>query len=351
MPATLPSVGEQGGSPGYVLISYVREDSGEVGRLQRSLQAAGIQVWRDTSDLWPGEDWRQKIRDAINNDTLVFVACFSTRSLAREKTFQNEELLLAIDQLRMRRPDVPWLIPVRLDECRIPDIDIGGGRTLNSIQYADLFSDRYDAAIARLIVTVQRILQRHSVSPREVSDSPVRRRFSRRIILTTAIAIIAVAISAATAVLIGDRHQQDLTPINTRIMNFSDWVATAAFSPNNRLMATGTGDGNHRVTLWNVMDPAQPVQVSVFSHDTDSVRTLAFSPNGQFIATASWDHTVCLWNIEDPAHPALMADITRHTNKVEAVAFSPNGHVLATGGWDHLVYLWNVTDPRDTAKS
>jgi hypothetical protein len=45
---------------------------------------------------------------------------------------QNEELILAIEQLRQRPPEEPWLIPVRFDACQIPDRDIGAGRTLNS---------------------------------------------------------------------------------------------------------------------------------------------------------------------------------------------------------------------------
>ena len=86
------------------------------------------------------------IRRAITDDALVFIACFSQRSLSRSKTFQNEELTLAIDQLRLRRPEEPWLIPVRFDECEVPDRDLGGGRTLASIQRADLFGDNYEAA-------------------------------------------------------------------------------------------------------------------------------------------------------------------------------------------------------------
>ena len=39
---------------GHVFISYVREDSAPVDRLQRALEHAGILVWRDTLDLWPG---------------------------------------------------------------------------------------------------------------------------------------------------------------------------------------------------------------------------------------------------------------------------------------------------------
>jgi hypothetical protein len=115
---------------GHVFISYVSEDSYRVDRLQRALQSAGIPVWRNTVDLWPGENWRLKIRRAISDNALVFIACFSNASLTRGKSYQNEELALAIEQLRLRSPDDPWLIPVRFDECEIPDRDIGGGSTL-----------------------------------------------------------------------------------------------------------------------------------------------------------------------------------------------------------------------------
>jgi hypothetical protein len=144
--------------PGHVFISYVREDSPNVDRLQSSLEAAGVRVWRDTSDLWPGEDWRAKIRQAISGNALVFIACFSHRSLARSKSFQNEELMLAIEQLCLRRPGDPWMIPVRFDNCEIPDMDIGGGRTLASIQRANLFGDRSDHELARLVAAVRRIM-------------------------------------------------------------------------------------------------------------------------------------------------------------------------------------------------
>jgi hypothetical protein len=98
------------------------------------------------------------IRRAITDDALVFIACFSQNSLNRGKTFQNEELALAMDQLRLRRPEEPWLIPVRFDECEIPDRDLGGGRTLASIQHADLFGDKYEVTAKRLVASILRIL-------------------------------------------------------------------------------------------------------------------------------------------------------------------------------------------------
>jgi len=143
---------------GHAFISYVREDSLHVDSLQRRLEKAGVRVWRDTADLWPGEDWRREIRQAIQEDALVFIACFSQRSIARKTSFQNEELTWAIEQLRRRRPDDPWLIPVRFSDCDIPDLDIGAGRTLGSIQRADLFGERSHEGIARLVAAVLRIL-------------------------------------------------------------------------------------------------------------------------------------------------------------------------------------------------
>jgi len=93
----------RGGLAGHAFISYVREDSRRVDELQRTLEAAGVPVWRDTADLWPGEDWRAKIRSAITDNALVFIACFSQASRACGMSYQNEELTLAIEQLRLRR--------------------------------------------------------------------------------------------------------------------------------------------------------------------------------------------------------------------------------------------------------
>lgn len=157
---TPTAAGPVGGpSPlGHAFISYVREDSADVDAVQKALEEAGIPVWRDTSSLWPGEDWRAKIRDAISSDSLVFIACFSTHSAARKRSYQNEELLLAIGQLRQRQPDDPWLIPVRFDDCDVPDYELSPGRTLASINRADLFGPDREQATRRLIEAVRRLL-------------------------------------------------------------------------------------------------------------------------------------------------------------------------------------------------
>src|SRR6266568_3862666 len=146
----------------HAFISYVHEDSGKVEMLQRALQDAGIPVWRDQDRLQPGVDWRATIRRAIEQGSLAFIACFSRQSVEREVTYQYEELTLAFGQLRQRRPGDQWFIPVRFDDCAIPDLEIGGGRTLSSIQQVDLFGHRGSEEIARLVEVVRQLRERHS---------------------------------------------------------------------------------------------------------------------------------------------------------------------------------------------
>jgi hypothetical protein len=146
------------GGVGHAFISYVTEDSERVDRIQAIIEAAGIPVWRDTENLWPGEDWRMRIREAITNDSLAFVACFSEHSEARSTSYQNEELLLAVEQFRLRPPGTSWLLPVRLSDCKLPYFDLGASRTLDSLQRLDLFGQNWDKGSARLVAGVLRIL-------------------------------------------------------------------------------------------------------------------------------------------------------------------------------------------------
>jgi len=164
---------------GHAFIAYVREDSHRVDRLQRRLEASGVPVWRDTADLWPGEDWRAKVRQAILSQALVFIACFSANSVTRSRSYQNEELVLAIEQLRVRRPDVPWLIPVRFDDCDIPDFDLGGGRSLASLQRVDLFGDEFEDGIARVVAATVRILEKHGHNAKSTNMTDRHPRRSR----------------------------------------------------------------------------------------------------------------------------------------------------------------------------
>lgn len=152
----------------HAFLSYVHEDSEAVDEIEAHLDAAGIDVWRDTKDLWPGQDWQARIRAAIRDGSLAFIACVSTTSVHKAKTFQNEELTLAVDELRLRQPGAQWLFVVRLDECEVPEFDLGGGRTLRNLHYTDYFGPKKTVNLTRLVTSVRGLLE-PAASPAQVA--------------------------------------------------------------------------------------------------------------------------------------------------------------------------------------
>ena len=126
--------------PRHVFLSYVRENAVVVDRLVNDLAARSVSVWLDRERLIPGQRWRDVIREAIRGGDL-FVACYSREYLERDRSYMNEELAVAIEELRQRQANRSWFIPVSLDGCSIPARDIGGGETLHDLQWVDLSAD------------------------------------------------------------------------------------------------------------------------------------------------------------------------------------------------------------------
>lgn len=149
----------------HVFISYVREDSDRVDGLCAVLEAAQIPYWRDRQDLGPGDAWRAEIRAAIRDGSLVFLACFSDNSRAKDKSYMNEELSLAVEELRLRPPGRVWLIPVRFDAGDVPEWDLGAGRVLSDLNYSDLFGEEHTANVVRLVTTISRLLGERRPDP------------------------------------------------------------------------------------------------------------------------------------------------------------------------------------------
>ena len=114
----------------------------------------------------------------------------------------------------------------------------------------------------------------------------------------------------------------------------TDKVWSVAFSPNGKMLASASWD--ETVRLWNVNTGRL---LHTLTGHTDDVMSVVFSPDGQTLASASWDGTIHLWN---PRNGKLKKTLSGHAGGVASVAFSPDGETLASGNTDQTIRLWNT---------
>ena len=103
-----------------IFLAHAHEDKEAIFELYNRLKKAGYKPWLDKKDLIPGQNWRSVIPEAIKESQL-FIACLSTRSIAKRGYVQNE-FKMALNQMASLPATSIYLIPVRLDECEIPNL-------------------------------------------------------------------------------------------------------------------------------------------------------------------------------------------------------------------------------------
>lgn len=129
---------------------------------------------------------------------------------------------------------------------------------------------------------------------------------------------------------IGDQSKED---------PFPDRVLALAFHPRGHLLAVGSGipsrDGS--LSFWRVSDGTREGVIEKAHLDT--ITGLAFSPDGQRIASSSTDRYLKIHEVETLE---LADQLEGHTNHVLDVAWSADGETLASAGADHVTKLWAV---------
>ena len=111
-------------------------------------------------------------------------------------------------------------------------------------------------------------------------------------------------------------------------------VNSVAFSPDGQTLASGSSD--ETVRLWDVKTGQHR---QTFRGHTREVQSVAFSPDGHLLASGGSDETVRLWDVKTGQHRQTFRG---HRHFVLSVAFSPNGQTLASGGVDGTIRLWDV---------
>lgn len=141
---------------------------------------------------------------------------------------------------------------------------------------------------------------------------------------------------------------QAITPANaaglSQLMTLGDETAVVenlAFSPDGKLLAVGTADGN--VQLWNVESGQS--QLDLAGH-SEGVTGIAFGAGGYLLAVGTGSGDVRLWDATTGDGSGFMQ---KHTGAVESLAFQKEGFLVASGALEGGVQLWDIASRAEQA--
>ena len=111
-------------------------------------------------------------------------------------------------------------------------------------------------------------------------------------------------------------------------------VNSVAWSPDGQKIASASADTN--VQVWNA---STGNTILTYRGHSSTVNAVAWSPNGKRIASASNDRTVQVW---DATTGETLFTYRGHSKEVHSVTWSPNGTRIASAGYDATVQVWHI---------
>jgi serine/threonine protein kinase/Tol biopolymer transport system component len=117
-------------------------------------------------------------------------------------------------------------------------------------------------------------------------------------------------------------------------------VRFVAFSPDGQTLATPGSDG--RTYLWDPATGHQKAMLTDTGTGSNGIAAVAFSPDSQMLATADSNGHTYLWDVATGHGITTLADPSTGVYGVRSVAFSPDGRLLVTSDSNGHAYLWDV---------
>jgi WD40 repeat protein len=422
-----------------VFLSYSREDSVFVRQLAAALQARNREVWIDLEDILPSVRWREEIRAGITEaDAVVFVitpdfvaseVCrteldyavevskrlipIHVRETARESVpaelnelnwlsfFDGTDFQVGVDRLvevldtdidrvrlhsRLLTRAYEWgargrdrSLLLRGDELREAEtwlanqtgrkpaatpaqaqLVLASRRAATRRQRSFVFTAAAAAVVMTILAIITFIQRQTAIHERQIAEDQTELATSRGLLaqaearrdsntrLSLQLGIAAYRIRPTPETYSSLYTTLLKTPLASTLTGHTDTVLSIAFSPDGRTLATAGKDAT--INLWDVTDSAHPTRIAIL---TNQVKKVVFSPDGHTLAAAGIGNTVELSDLTKRAHPIRIFTLTL-TGKVSDVAFNPNGHSLATAAWNEVnpgnkleteeIDLWDLTD-------
>ena len=113
------------------------------------------------------------------------------------------------------------------------------------------------------------------------------------------------------------------------------WVEHLAYSPDGNTIASG--GGWETIHIWDILTGKL---ITTIDGKTDSIYSIAFAPDGKTLASASGYDFIHLW---DTASWELKNKFVGHENDVKSIAYSPDGNTLASVSLDGTMLLWDTS--------
>ncbi|WP_310481059.1 WD40 repeat domain-containing protein, partial [Chamaesiphon sp. VAR_48_metabat_403] len=123
---------------------------------------------------------------------------------------------------------------------------------------------------------------------------------------------------------------------STSLSGHNSSIRTVAFSPDGQLLASGGNSDNPIIKLWRVRDGQC---CHILAGHTDGLWSVALSNDSQILASSSVDHTIRLWSTLTGECLQVLAG---HTDWVTAVAFIVSPPMLVSASADRTISFWNI---------
>jgi formylglycine-generating enzyme required for sulfatase activity len=148
-----------------IFLCYASEDQAQVEAVYSRLRALDFRPWMDKIDLLPGQQWQQEIPRALRASDFIMIF-FSQHSVSK-RGYVQREFKLALDALQEMPEGMIHAIPVRLDDCVIPE-------QFDFLHWCNLYEED---GFERLVNAIRTgLAQRQQSTPKVSSKKPANQR-------------------------------------------------------------------------------------------------------------------------------------------------------------------------------